>query len=372
MARLLYFTRDYNTHDHRFLSALVTTGHQVYDLRLESRPRPLENRPLPGGVTRLHWAGGQGPARLRDGPRLLLDFRRVLHDIRPDVVMAGPLQRSALLTALSGFRPLISMSWGYDLIHDAGRSPIWRRATRFTLRRSRLMLGDSEIIRRLAVAHGLPPERAFIFPWGIDLELFTPGSNPPGSSPTFTLLSTRSWEPIYGIDIIARAFVQAARQVADLRLVMLGQGSQAGLLQRIFQTSGVMDRVLMPGLVRETDLPRYHRMADLYVSASHSDGTSISLLEALACGRPALVSDIPGNTEWVEPGVNGWLFADGNPGELADRILAAWSQKEQLERMGRAAHETAKQRADWQANYPRLLQAIEEIINSTTDNSHNA
>jgi len=69
------------------------------------------------------------------------------------------------------------------------------------------------------------------------------------------------------------------------------------------------------------ELPRVYRSADVYVSASHVDGSSVSLLEALACGKPALVSDIPSNCEWVSPGEQGWLFQDGNANELADRMM---------------------------------------------------
>ena len=362
MARLLYFTRDYNTHDHRFLSALVASRQQVFDLRLESRAKPLESRPTPEGVTQVKWAGGTGPARLQDGPRLLVDLRRVLRKIQPDLVLAGPLQRSALLAALSGFQPLVSMSWGYDLIFDARRGPLWRWATRFVLQRSRLLLGDSAVLRNMAKGYGMPDEHILTFPWGVDLEHYTPGKTEPGSRPDLTLLSTRGWEPIYGIDVLARGFVDAAQKLPNLRLLMLGQGSLAGDLRRIFQQGGVIERVHMPGLINQAELPRYYHLADLYISASHSDGSSISLLEAMACGRPALVSGIPGNKEWVCEGENGWLFQDGSPEALSRAIQQAAAQQTTLAKMGKNARQVAEQRADWHKNFPQLLEACERLL----------
>ena len=83
---------------------------------------------------------------------------------------------------------------------------------------------------------------------------------------------------------------------------------------------GVLDRVQFGGQVSQRDLPRWYHKADLYISPSHIDGSSVSLMEALACGLPALVSDIPANREWVSEGVNGWLFPDGNADILADRF----------------------------------------------------
>jgi glycosyltransferase involved in cell wall biosynthesis len=150
---------------------------------------------------------------------------------------------------------------------------------------------------------------------------------------------------------------------------MLGNGSQAGLLRRILATGGLNNpsdypRVLFPGQIGYEDLPRYYRSVDLYISASHSDGTSISLLEAMACGCPVLVSDIPGNREWVEQGVNGWLFPDGDAQALAQAINQAVEQRNRLSEMGKAARRTAEQRADWKSNFPQLERAFEIAKNS--------
>ncbi len=371
MARILYFTRDYTTHDHRFLSALAKTEHKVYYLQLERRGHQLEDRPMPANIEKVSWAGGQAPVSWRDGLRLLADLKRVIHLIQPDLIQAGPIQRSALLVALTGFHPLISMSWGYDLIHDANQNALWRGATRFTLKRSDLMVGDCNTIRQLAISHGMRDERIVTFPWGIDLKDFTPkweeNSRQDSKSEEipFTLLSTRGWEPIYGVDIIAQAFVMTARKYPELRLIMLGNGSQAAELRQTFIEGGVIDQVSFPGQISQEKLPSYYRLADLYVSASHSDGTSISLLEAMACGRPILVSDIPGNQEWVMPGENGWLFSDGDPHALAKRIINAVENRSELPELGRFARHVAEQRADWDRNFQELVRAYDLVLWTT-------
>ena len=377
--RILYFSKDYTPHDHRFLSTLVDSGHQVFFLRLEQGEHARESRALPTQVDQVDWAGGKKLARRRDGLRLLLDLKRVLRTLNPDVVHAGPLQSAAFLTALSGYRPLVSMSWGYDLLLDAERNAAWRWVTRFTLKRSTVMIGDCRTVRELAVGHGMPAERIVTFPWGVDLQKFNPleGQDRPivwppdgeqkGRSEIFLLLCNRSWEPIYGVDLIAKAFVLASQMLAggdhpELRLLMPGNGSQADLLRQIFSSGGCLDRVDFPGQVSQPDLPRYYRSADLYLSASHSDGSSVSLMEAMACGLPVLVSDIPGNREWVTPGVQGWWFPDGDFRAMAEAIVQAVEKRKRLPEMGRAARQVAEQRADWERNSSRLLEAYELAI----------
>jgi glycosyltransferase involved in cell wall biosynthesis len=374
--RILYFSRDYTPHDHRFLMALAKTEHQVSHLRLERRGHAQEERSLSPQVEQINWAGGKTLARRGDGLRLLVDLKRVLRVTKPDVVHAGPLQTTAFLVALSGYRPLVSMSWGYDLLMDAQRDALWRWATRFTLKRSAVMIGDCRTIRARAVTFGMADERIVTFPWGVDLHQFNPGGNQErqkiwpsfggrdNSSDVFLLLSNRSWEPIYGVDIVAKAFVQASQMLAgrgfpELRLLMLGNGSQADLLHEIFSMGGYLDRVHFPGHVSQADLPRYYRSSDLYLSASHSDGSSVSLMEALACGLPALVADIPGNREWITPGVQGWWFPDGDYRSMAEAIVQAIAERERLPKMGRAARLLAEQRADWEINFSELLRAYD-------------
>jgi glycosyltransferase involved in cell wall biosynthesis len=367
MPRILYFSRGYTTHDYRFLSALAETEHKVAFLQLERSGHTLEDRSLPPEIMHISWVGGQSPVNFQDGPKLIAGLRKVIKEFAPDLIQAGPIQRSAFLAALTGFRPLVTMSWGYDLLHDVHNGRSWNWATRFTLNRSAAMIGDCDTIRNLAIAYGMNPERIVTFPWGANIEKYSPcGAKSKiavrqrlgWDENTFVLLSTRSWAPIYAVDDLAHAFVKAARQRPDLRLFLLGNGPLAPRIRQIIQDGGVMEQVQFPGQVSQAKLPNFYRAADLYISTSHSDGTSISLLESLASGTPVLLSNIPGNKEWInEPGEVGWLFKDGDIDSLAGGILYAVENRAQLHRMGRSARKLAQDQGDWRKNFPKLFKA---------------
>jgi glycosyltransferase involved in cell wall biosynthesis len=369
--RVLYFSRDYTVHDRRFLAALADTANTVGYLRLEDATPAQEPRPLPPGILPLAWAGGDTPFTPAARPRLLRSLRRVLREFQPDLVQAGPIQTVALLVAQAGFQPLVATSWGYDLLIDADKNAWHRWATHFTLQRSAAFVGDCQTIRQRAEQFGMPADRIVTFPWGVDLEHFQPGGTGSlraqlGWGPDeFVVLSTRGWSPLYGIEELARGFTLAAQQRPELRLLMLGSGPQAGLVREIFQQGGVLDRVHFPGQVTQERLPDYYRAADLYLSASHSDGSSISLLEALACGCPALVSDIPGNREWITPGEQGRWFRCGDPVDLARQLIHLAENRHLLPEMGGTARQTAEARADWQKNFPHLLTAYQMAVNLT-------
>ena len=308
-------------------------------------------------------------------PRFTLDLKRIIKEIKPDLIHAGPIQTCAFLAVLSGFHPILTMSWGFDLMQDAERNGWMKRITRYVLRHSDFFTSDAQITRDKAVAYGMNPDRTVVFPWGVDLKHFSPEQltvskktqvvkpkTQNARRKSFVLFCNRSWEPRYGVDVLAKAFVKVAKQREEVSLLLLGGGSQTNALRQILMNGGVLDRVQFGGHVSQRDLPRWYHMADLYISPSHVDGSSVSLMEALACGLPALVSDIPANQEWVSEGVNGWLFPDGNADILAEKILAVIAQRRKLTQIGRAARRSAEERADWKKNFAKLLEAYEQTI----------
>jgi glycosyltransferase involved in cell wall biosynthesis len=360
--RILYFSKTYSTHDHRFLASISGGGHEVFFLRLEGGSRQVEDRPVPSQVRQVQWAGGRGPFRWRDAPRLVLDLKRVIRRLQPDLVHAGPIQTCAFIAALTGFRPLLTMSWGFDLMEDVHRNRWWDWATRYTLKRSTFFTSDAIVTREKAVAYGMRPERTVVFPWGVDLGHFNVRTFTRSNDQAFTLFCNRAWEPRYGVDVLARAFVQVARQRQDVNLILLNGGSQAQAIRQILMSGDALDRVTFGGQISQTDLPNWYHMADLYISPSHVDGSSVSLMEALACGLPALVSDIPANREWVTDGENGWLFPDGDSDALAGKIVAAIAQRRKWPGIGRAARRSAQERADWKKNVRMLLDAYQQAV----------
>jgi L-malate glycosyltransferase len=360
--RIIYFSKNYTPHDYRFLSSLSKTEHDVFFLQLEASQRQIEDRPLPENVQQIPWVGGGGEFRWRDAPRLTFDLRRLTREIKPDLIHAGPIQNCAFIAALSGFRPILAMSWGYDLVMEADKSSWMRWVTRYTLKRSAFFTSDANVTRMKAVAYGMDPGKTVIFPWGTDIEHFSPKTFQPSSLQTFTLFCSRTWESIYGVDVLAKAFVKVAGANPDVNLILLGGGSQGARIRQILMNGGVMERVHFGGHVGQKDLPRWYHMADLYISPSHVDGSSVTLMEALASGLPCLVSDIPGNREWIENGVNGWLFRDGDVDDLAEKILHAIKNRQSFTKIGEAARKTAEQKADWKRNFGKLLEVYERIL----------
>jgi glycosyltransferase involved in cell wall biosynthesis len=364
---LLYLSRGYTTHDRRFLQAFAEAGHQVSYLRLMDER--LDVRALPHGVTQISWVGDVRPLKTPlDYYVRYMALRRILAEVRPQVVLAGPVQTCAFLVALTGYDPLVTMSWGSDLLVEADRN-LWTRAiTKFTLRHSQGALGDCQVVRDKI--HGFSPltdDRIVTFPWGIDLRHFSPHPSSLslrrdlGWIENPIIISTRTWEPSYAIDILLRAFASVHKQQPEARLLLLGDGSHGPVIQCLISELNLLGLVYTPGRIPYDLLPDYFCLANIYVSSAPSDGTSVSLLEAMACGLPVVVSNSHGNLEWVESGKNGWLFTAGDPIALAEALISALADLKHLESMKQANIKMTHIQTDWNKNFPRLLELLERV-----------
>lgn len=367
--KVLYFSQDYTPHDYRILKKLAQSALDVWYLRLETSPRPRESRPLPPDIHMVDWSGNRRYRRHGLGKLMrFLEFRRVLREIKPDLIHAGPVQSCGFMVALAGFHPLLLMSWGYDMLVDADRSRLMQAVTRFTLRRSDRIACDCLTVRNKIMSISDYPESLFVvFPWGVDLNQFRPVPASPGIRNRLAagggklVIMTRSLEPMYGI----RTFLEAARLVhreaPDIRFMVLGDGSLRTEVEGFLAAYDLSQTIHLEGIVPNDALPDYFNAADLYISASRSDGSSVSMLEAMACRLPVIVTDLPSNQEWVRPGENGWLFPVNDARALAASILEAVSDDARLDQMGAANLAIARERADWERNARLLLAAYEAL-----------
>ena len=365
--RVLYFSRNFSTHDIRFLTSLAKTDMDVYYLRLEIDNSNLDEKSLP---EKIHFLPTLNHRKFRFKNIIgnVNELRRIIHQIHPDIIHAGPIQTCGFLTALSGFTPLITMSWGSDILVDSEKNFFWKWITKFTLKRTSIFIGDCDVVKDKAKRLGFSEKRIVLFPWGIDLNHYQPGRNLQlrnqlGWNDKFILLSLRSWEKIYGVDLVAQAFVEASKYDPDLRLILLGNGSQEAEIKMIFEEAGMLDRVHWGGVIGQQELPDYYHASDLYISASFSDGSSVSLMEALASGLFVLVSDIPGNKEWIDQGRNGRLFKTGSVENLTKSISEILKNKAHLSQVGIEARRSAEKKANWEVNFQKLLFAYQLALN---------
>ena len=371
MLKLLYCSNAYTTHDYRFLKAFVDAGWGIDWIRLSSQC--FDCRDIPVGVNRV-WDCKLKSAPF--GPReclsLLPIIRSAVNASAPDVVLAGTIHTGAWLMARAGARPLVAMSWGSDLLADARTSLGLEKMSRYTLQKSAGLLCDCRVVRQSALSFAnFANNQVCLIPWGIDhpLELSTRAERNMlrqqlGWDGCTILLSVRSWESVYDIDTLVRAFSHASRKHAELRLLLLGDGSLAQDIRGLIRNEDLDHLVYMPGRIAQSSLSTYYQAADIYVTTALSDGTSVSLLEAMAHRLPVLASATAGNAEWIENNSGGWLFEPGDAASLEEAINVSLLNIKRFESIGSENQRIVVSRADWDRNVSDLLAFLNRIARS--------
>ena len=273
-------------------------------------------------------------------------------------VLAGPLDTVA--RRLVGLpRPVIGLSWGYDL--QQGHSKAVSLDELGWIRDLDGLVVDSPVTRDLAMSLGLPGERIALIPWGVDLGLFTPdGPRTTAADHGFAeasrvVLSLRTHDHLYRTGDVIEAFAAAARINRDVVLVMGADGPlTANHVLRVAEL-GLEERVRFIGRVDEDALPELLRGADLYVTASETDGTSVTLLQAMSCGIAVAASANPGNEWWIIEGETGREFAVGDVVALAQLMAAGGDVS--LETA--AALALVRRQGDWATNRLKLAEVMD-------------
>lgn len=363
--RVFYVSEAYTPHDCRFLSAFDRAGFQVTYLNLTSAV--MDRRSLPSSIRNVVWT--RWPLRsLSQVVAAVGTLRRVMKGMAPDVALVGPVHTAAFLVALSGFRPFIAMSWGSDLLVTCQRNRWAGWAARYALCHASGAFGDCLAVRtRFSLTTPLPDTQIVTFPWGVDLKQFSPG--PPtldlrrrlGWLDSPVIICTRSWEVLHAVETVIKAFSRLRQTHPAARLVLVGDGSRAPVIHALIRSEGLQDHVHVAGRVGNDSIADYYRLADLYVSAALSDGSSVSLIEAMACGLPVVVTSAYGNLEWVRSGENGWLVSPGDSEALLKAMDEALSCPQLCMRMREANRAITLAKANWDGNLPRLFDLMRSV-----------
>ena len=327
-------------HTQRWVEHFRARGHDVRVFSLEPGPETLR-------VTRLPVAPLPGVFRY---PLAVPALRRELAAFAPELVDAHYVPNYGLMAALSGHRPVSLAAWGSDLLLAAGRDPLQRARARFAMRRASLVLCDAENLAAAARRAGAPPGIVRAIPWGVDRERFRPAANRERG----LVASVRMHEPVYDLPTVIRGLAPVLRDRPEAHVVFAGDGALRPELERLAAASLPAGRYRFTGRIPPVEMAALLARAEVCVSASLSDSTSQSLLEAMAAGALPVVSDIEGNREWVGPGDGAQLFAPGDAAALAAGVRTALTDPTWAAAARARNANVIAQRGDWHTNLARI------------------
>lgn len=181
------------------------------------------------------------------------------------------------------------------------------------------------------VAGGIDPASVEVIPNGLDHVLYRPGLGPRAAVPT--VLALGRVEPYKRTEQL----VEAVARLPGVRLVIAGVGTGLDVVRRRVAALGVGARVDLRGFVDEAEKVRLLQEAHLVASASEKEGWGLTILEAAACGTPAVATRVPGLRDAVRDGETGLLVPAGDMGAMAAALGRLLGDAALRERLGTAA-----------------------------------
>jgi glycosyltransferase involved in cell wall biosynthesis len=169
---------------------------------------------------------------------------------------------------------------------------------------------------------------------------------------------------VYDTETLVRGFQQARTSDPRLHLVLKGDGPEENAIRRLVSSLGLGEFVTFQQKTSYADVPRDYLASDIFITTSVSDGTPVSLLEAMASGHPCIATSVGGIPEWIENGKNGILIPPRSPEAVADAILQLSKDPDFRSRLGAAARATILARGEWNTLMAQVEKDYEELVNT--------
>lgn len=331
-----------SVHTQRWASYFVKQGDEVHLITYEAPNTPIvgvESHVIKSLFNSLYLAFI--PRHIR----IYLLVRR----LKPDIIHAHFISKFGFHAAFLGRHPVVMSAWGDDILIIPYWSKFLWYFTKISLKRADLIYAVSEdMAKKISSNFGITSNNVVVVPFGVDTELFQPVIiHKQESSGRTIVFSNRNFLEVYNIETLINAIPLVIENNINVHFVIKGSGPLEESLKGLVSTLNVDEYVTFVGWTEYHDMPEYLHNCDIYVSTAISDGTPVSVLEAMACGKACIVTDVGGVSEWIVDGVNGCLVPPQKPQILAAKILELAMDPVKRDALGKEAYGVVTERGDW-------------------------
>ncbi|MDD1674730.1 MAG: glycosyltransferase [Methanomicrobiales archaeon] len=289
-------------------------------------------------------------------------IHRIIRRVRPDLIHAHFIAKYGFHLPLLRASPSIVSAWGDDVLILPKESSLIRWYTRRVLTHvDRIYAISHDLANHIRDDFQIPEKKIRYMPFGVDTRIFSPRERDRAGD-IVQVFSNRGFFPVYNTAALIQGFALAHAKNSCLRLVLKGEGPEKDAMMRLVTELELSEVITFAGRTEYAQVLEDLRTSDIFATTSRSDGTPVSLLEAMSVGLPCIASAVGGIPEWIRNGENGFLIPSGDQDACAQRLLQLASDPALRERLGRKARETVQEKGDWwhlmqeaEKDYARLV-----------------
>ncbi len=289
-------------------------------------------------------------------------IKSLIKQIKPDILHSHYATSYGLVGALSNFHPYIITALGTDVLISPFRSVLYKIMIKYALKKADWITSMADHMTEKIISFGIAENKISTVVFGIDDAIFN-RIDRKLSGDKFVITSTRNFEPVYNLPLFFDAIKIIKEKIPNLTVKLIGDGSLRQDFEKLVKDLQIDNIVTFLGKVSPVKIAEVLNNSHIFVSVSLSDGNNISLNEAMACGAFSIVSDIPANKQWISEGINGFIVPVDNPEILAQKILYAYKNYNQLEKGCCDFNDKIiRDKALWRKNMEKVRQKYESLI----------
>lgn len=297
--------------------------------------------------------------------------RKLLNQIRPDLVNAHYASGYGTTAHLANYRPWLLSVWGSDVYDFPYKSPLHRWGVASNLKAADAVASTSHCMSEQTRSLVPSLDEIAITPFGVDCTSFAPIEKITQAADAPLVIGTvKTLSPKYGIDVLIGAFALAKKTLGQtdpatakrLRLRIVGGGPDAASLQHLARQLQVAEVVEFVGPVMHDQVPVELHKIHIFVALSRSESFGVAAIEAGAVGLPVLVSDAGGLPEVVLHGKTGLVVPKENAQAAADALLQLIQSLELRQQLGSAGRAHVLANYSWDTCVQNMIAVYERVI----------
>ncbi|SDQ14862.1 glycosyltransferase [Virgibacillus salinus] len=307
------------------------------------------------------------------------DFEKKLKLVKPDIIHIHQASGHATLAVISNLNkiPTLLSVYGSDVFEFPEKTWLHKLLIYHNLKNINVIASTSHSMKdHINKLYPQLNKAIEVTPFGVNLNSFRP-CNARENNSGLVVGIVKRLETTYGIDYLIKAFHNTILKLneeqkedisGDIKLIIVGKGSERNNLELLSRKLNIQDKVEFIGRINHDEVPKWLNKFDIYCAPSMIESFGVAVIEASACGKPVIVSNVGGLPEVVDHTVTGFVFENKNIDELSDYLYKLILDESLRNKMGENGIAKVERLYNWEENVKDMYSIYKKIISYSGEN----
>lgn len=294
-------------------------------------------------------------------------LKKIIKEFNPDVINVHYASGYGTLARVAKIKKYLLNVWGSDIYEFPNESKFKKRIIKKNLKTATLLASTSNCMATETSKY--TDRKLFITPFGVDTEKFK--KRDVGTNEKFVFCTVKTLAPIYDIKGIVEAFALFIKKLAErdenlcqkVEYRIYGTGEQKEEIEHLISKLGLQYKVFLMGYINNNLVADAINASDVFLLKSEQESFGVAAIEAMACSKPVIASDVPGFAEVIENGKSGIIVEKNDTEKYADAMLDLYFNGERRRILGENARRRVEELYDWNKNVDTMIEIYKKLVN---------